>query len=134
MRDFFSRLVGGPILDAVAWLVRKIRERAYADVEGRHYQYKTNPIDIVEGPASERWLLLPNVRRSVSGLPEFRSLLRHYPCGVRQDEGSRSERIEVRSLAELLAKAQDMRTRRFRIWLEREVIFPANKKASTEQR
>ena len=133
MRGWFGHALGKPVIEAVLWIYRKLRERAYRDVEGRYYQYKTNPIDIVEGPQSERWLLVPNVRRSITGLPEFAVLQRLYPSGVRRDQSSRSERIEARTLVRLLDKAQDMQTRRFVVWLRREVIFPSDRKAVMKQ-
>ena len=130
MRNHFARLVGGPILEAVLWIVRELRALAYADVEGRYYQFKSNPIDILEGPGAERWLSLTSVRRSITGLPAFGVLQRLYPAGVRRGESDRIERIEARALASLLAKAQDLHTRRFLRWLEREVVFPADRKAA----
>lgn len=134
MRETIARLIGKPIFDAVAWMFRKLRELAYADVEGRYYQYKTNPIDIVEGPGAERWLSLRNVRRSIKELPEFGTLKRLCPDGVRRESGQHPERIEARSLEALLVKAQNFQTRRFLQWLQRVVIYPADKNESVGER
>ncbi len=130
MRYLLGRLLGAPVIEAVLWLWRQLRAQAYADTDGRHYQYRTNPIDIVEVASGERWLRVGDVRRTVAGLPEFRRLRVLCPAGTRS-EGWRSaeERIEARALAALLRKAQDEQTLRFLRWLEREVIFPADKKA-----
>ena len=133
LRDTIGRLIGAPLIEAALWVVGMIRERAYADVEGRYYQYKGNPIDITDGEGGERWLSVEHVRRSVAELPTFETLNRLYPRGVRSDGGRGGGRIEARSLADLLAKAQNYGTRRFLLWVRREVIFPAERKKSVRQ-
>jgi hypothetical protein len=122
------RWLGRPVLEGFLWLVERLRRRAYADVEGRYYQFSGNPIDIVEEADGARWLALAQVRRTVDGLPPFASLQRLDAGGVRRGDDGR-ERIEARTLVQVLAKAQALPTRRFVVWLEREVIFPAQRKA-----
>lgn len=130
MRRWLARSLGATVIHAVLWLFSRLRERAYADTEGRHYQYRRNPIDIVEAASGERWLRVGDVRRTVAGLPDFRRLRVLCPGGTRAEgRGSAGERIEARALAGLLRRAQDEQTLRFLRWLEREVIFPADKKA-----
>jgi hypothetical protein len=133
LRDTIGRLIGAPLINAALWVVGMIRERSYADVEGRYFQYKGNPIDITDGESGERWLSVTHVRMSVAELPKFETLNRLYPQGVRSDGGRGGERIEARSLADLLAKAQNYSTRRFLLWVQREVIFPAERKESMRQ-
>jgi len=133
LRNTIGRLIGAPLIEAALWVVGMIRVRAYADVEGRYYQYKGNPIDITDGEGCERWLSVAHVRISVAELPKFETLKRLYPRGVRSDGGRGGERIEARSLADLLAKAQNYGTRRFLLWVQREVIFPAERKKFMSQ-
>lgn len=130
MRYLLSRLIDAPVIAMCLWLWQRMREHADADTDGRHYQYRTNPIDIVEVASGERWLRVGDVRRTVAGLPEFRRLQALCPGGTRSAGRSRAEeRIEARALVGLLRQAQDEQTLRFVRWLEREVIFPADKKA-----
>ena len=132
MRNVRGLWLGKIVVEAVAWMVGKIRELAYADLQGRYHQFKGVPIDMVDGERSERWLSLTDVRRVVKHLPSCASLRHAHPRGVRCGDGPSSERIEARTLVSLLAKAHDPRTRRFLFWLEREVIFPAEKKVSMQ--
>ncbi|MDN3920599.1 hypothetical protein [Roseateles violae] len=130
--SLFGNLIGRPVVEACAWLYGKLRELAYADVEGRHYQFRGNPIDTIEGAGSERWLLLSDVRRTVADLPSFASLRHMYPQGLRVEGASPKEqqqRIEAKTLIAVLAKGQDLRTRRFIVWLRQDVVFPAERKA-----
>lgn len=130
MKSWLALGIGAPVIEAALWLYRLVRQRAYADVEGRHYQYKTNPIDILEVASGERWLRVSDVRRTVAALPDFRRLRAVCPDGTRAEgRGAATERIEARALAGLLRQAQDADTLRFLRWLERDVIFPADKKA-----
>ena len=130
MLKFGIRHLGGLVIDCVVWMYRCTRAAAYADVEGRYYAYKSNPIDIVEEPDGARWLSLDDVRRTVTGLPRYRLLLAIYPLGLRTDGRWPRRRIEARTLCTVLLKAQHAGTIRFLRWLEREVILPADNRAA----
>lgn len=132
-KDMLGRLLGAPVIHAFGWIYDQLRERAYADLAGRHYQYKTNPIDIADGSGGARWLSVADVRRTIKGLPRFELLCRTCPDGVRVDDRGGFEQIEARALWALLAKAQDDETLRFRHWLQRQVIFPAQTQAARAQ-
>ena len=103
----------------------------YADVEGRYFEYKGNPIDIVEGIGSERWLSLPNVRKTLTELPRYATLNRLYPKATRLDGKLSAEFIESLAIVDFLKKSQDQRSIRFLRWLQREVIFPAEKREAS---
>jgi hypothetical protein len=134
MRGMLGTLIGRPVLEAVLGLAAWVRRRALGDLEGRHHQFRTNPIDVVEGAGAERWLSLPDVRRTVPDLPGTPSLRHMHPQGVRRADASGPDRVEARTLVALLDKAQDLRTRKFVTWLRREVIFPAERRASMRGR
>lgn len=120
--------IGGLVLEAVGWLVDRLRAQAWRDLEGRHHEFRHIPIDIVEGEGAERWLRVDHVRRVVPDLPVFASLRHRHPRGLRRDEDGGVERIEARTLRRELTQAQALRTRRFLIWLDRVVIDPAERR------
>jgi hypothetical protein len=120
--------IGGLVLEAVGWLVDRLRAFAWRDLEGRHHEFRHIPIDIVEGNGAERWLRLDHVRRVVPELPPFPSLRHRHPRGLRRDADGGVERIEARTLRRELTQAQALRTRRFLVWLDRVVIDPAERR------
>ncbi|MBK1689232.1 hypothetical protein [Rubrivivax gelatinosus] len=120
--------VGSLVLEAVGWLVDRLRAFAWRDLEGRHHEFRHVPIDIVEGNGAERWLRLDHVRRVVPDLPLFPSLRHRHPRGLRRDDDGGVERIEARTLRRELTQAQALRTRRFLVWLDRVVIDPAERR------
>ena len=131
MRTLFARIFGAPLIALVSWIVRRIREQVYADVEGRYYQFKTNPIDIVEGEGSARWLSVSDVQRTIKNLPSYKRLSNLLPDSTMIDADQQIERVESKALAAFLRKAHNPESIRFLRWLERVVILPAEKKASS---
>jgi hypothetical protein len=122
------RLLGAAVIEAVLWVWGKMREHAWRDLAGRHHEFRQIPIDIVEGDGAERWLRLDHVRRVVPELPAFPSLRHRHPRGLRRDEDDEVERIEAHTLRTEITRAQDLRTRRFIVWLDRVVIDPAERR------
>ncbi len=121
--------LGGLVIDAVLWVVEKIRDAAYAPVMGRYYEHKGNPIDIDEEDSGCRWLSIDDVRRSLPDLVSTPTLQTLYPTQVIKSGKPCVLRIEAQTLAQHLSRAQDDQTIRFCRWLQREVIFPAKNKA-----
>lgn len=122
--------IGALVIDGVLWTVGWLRELAYAKVAGRYYEYKGNPIDIHEEPSGARWLSVKDVRRTLPQLPRDALLLRLFPRQLERQGDPEELRIEAAALEELLLKAQDDRSIRFLRWLQRDVMFPAKRKAA----
>lgn len=120
---------GAWVIEAVLWVVDKIRLAAYAPVLGRYYEYRGNPIDIHEEDSGRRWISLRDLRRSLPALAPTSRLQALYPEQVLETGAPREMRVEARALEQHLLKAQDPAAIRFLRWMQRDVIFPAQKKA-----
>lgn len=130
IRTYYQiRAFGGLVFDAAAWVVARIRERAYAGISGRYYAFRGKPIDVYEEATGARWLMVGDVRTALPGLPRDALLVRLHPQRVRRCGDPRRLRIEASALEELLQKAQDADSIRFLRWLQRTVIVPARNKA-----
>jgi hypothetical protein len=127
-------VLGRVVYGAFAWVFSKMRAAAYADIEGRYYEFKGNPIDIHEEPNGERWLSLRDLRRTLSDLPRDPVLKRVCASRLREIGQPRELRIEARAVESLLIRAQDAATIRFLRWLQRDVIHPAQVKATRAKR
>jgi hypothetical protein len=127
----FSSLVFGaalakPIMECVASVFGYVRYRVYRNVQGRHYSYDGRSIDIIEDDQGYRWLRLSDVRGILPNLPRDESLCALLGAGV-ATLGSSSLRVKAEVLHEYLAKASTTDVVKFRIWIERTVIFPAGR-------
>ena len=123
------RVFGALVIEAVLWVVDKIRQAAYAPVLGRYYEYRGNPIDIHEEASGQRWISLRDLRRSLPDLAPTSRLQALYPEQVLETGAPREMRIEARALERHLLEAQDPAAIRYLRWMQRDVIFPAQKKA-----
>lgn len=123
----FGVLLARPILDLIGQSARTTRQLALEDLEGRYYEHRGVMVDIVEDAERHRWLLLTDVRKLVDGLPSDPVLERLYPDDVRPSVSSSARRIRADTLALYLEKSTHAESLKFKIWLEREVAFPARR-------
>ncbi|WIT12342.1 hypothetical protein PFX98_01680 [Paucibacter sediminis] len=115
-----------PILDLLGMARHKTTEVVYRDVSGRHFVHRGQMLDIADDAAQFRWLRISDVRKLIHGLPADQTLQQLRPDGVHLGEkNSQPARIQAEALLELLAKAQDPDTLKFKHWLAQEVVFPA---------
>jgi len=122
-----------PILELLDMARHKTTELVYRDVSGRHFVHRGQMLDISEDEAQCRWLRLGDVRKLLPGLPADQTLQQLRPDGVRLASAGQPARIRAEALLELLARAQDPDTLKFRHWLEREVVFPAARRRSAQK-
>lgn len=120
--------LGWLVLEGTIGLYNFIRRLAYAEVQGRYFEYQGNPIDILEGVGSERWLSLSDIRRTLSGLPRYAMFQKLYPEATKTEGSRPKEFIESLALVDYLKNAQDQNSLKFLHWLQREVVFPAEKR------
>lgn len=104
-----------------------IKAAAYKDLEGKHYEYKGKPLLVMEDSAGDRWIQTSGVRRIVAGLPRDAVLARIAADSIRRSKGARGLFIQAQALDAYLRKNQDDAAIRFRNWLQREVVFPAER-------
>ena len=121
--------VASPLLEVFGRGVAGIRTLAYRDLEGRFFEYKGKHIDVREDLSGCRWLSLDDVRKVVPNLPHVRTLMRIMPDDVAHLESSRHVRVSARGLKRYLSKSESPSSIRFGVWLDREVIFPAESAA-----
>ena len=116
-----------PILEVLGGLGRVSKQAALAGIAGRHYQHRGIPIDIVEDERHRRWIDLRDVRHVVEGFPRDSVIRNDYPDACRPDAHSKSQRMRADALHAYLRKSTDPASLRFRNWLAKEVLFPAER-------
>lgn len=116
-----------PLLDLISQTRALIRERAYAATEGRHYAYKGVPIDVLEGVDGHRWLRVSDVRRLVPGLASDAALAKAHAERLLRRGAPPTAYLQDDALLQQLAGASAPATLRFRLWVERDIVFPARR-------
>jgi hypothetical protein len=123
-----------PILDLLGGTREAARRLTFRAVDGRHYEHRGHMIDILEDEARHRWLRLADVRKVIPGLPSDPALRHQFPAGVQALAPSTALRIQAESLAEYLQKSTEPDSLKFKLWLEREVMFPARQVRARSKR
>jgi len=121
----FGVALARPLLDLLSQSRAAVRERAYSAIEGRFYAFKGVPIDVIEGDDGHRWLRLADVRRVIEGLASDAVLAKAHPDGVMRHGTPPRPYIQDDALLAQLARAMAPATVRFRLWVERDIVFPA---------
>jgi len=122
------------LMALVATLWRSLRALAFRPVQGRFYQFKGHRIRVEDDELlRQRWLALDDLATALGFAMPAVSLRRRWPDGVRQQRDGIFVLDDV-ALA-WLGEQRDDRAGRLRLWVEREVWYPARgRKASYTQK
>jgi hypothetical protein len=126
-------LLSRPVMALLEAFRHRALAAAHAAIEGQLYQYKGRWMAVAEDEAEERWLRAEHVRQVVPGLPSderLQRLLGEVGCRHFQGVGrlpvlkDKALYVHDAALLQLLARAQQDDTVRFKVWVEREVQRP----------
>ena len=125
----FSSLVIGlalssPILELLINLRQLIKHGAFSNLNGRYYAFQERAIDIIEDDNHECWLSLADVRMIIKGFPRDSVIVKLYPDDILVDKKNGESRIRSRALVNYLQSSTNVNAIKFKIWIERELIFP----------
>jgi hypothetical protein len=122
------------LMALIATLWRGLRALAFRPVQGRFYQFKGHRIRVEDDDLlRQRWLALDDLATALGAPMPAVSLRRRQPDGVRQQRDGVYVLDDV-ALA-WLGEQRDDRAGRLRLWVEREVWYPARgRKASYTQK
>lgn len=116
-----------PILDAGADLYRLVRSLAYRDVSGRHHAYKGRPIDVVVDSDGDPWLRASDVRGVIPDFPRDEALRAILGPGGSTQGKDGSLRVGAGALHAYLVRSTAAESIRFKVWIQRTVIYPARR-------
>lgn len=126
-----SPFVGVALAPLVASLLgasfRAVKEVAYRDIQGNYFAYKGHRVRIQEDLTGSRWVRVRDIRDFVPDFPREQVLVRIAPDAIARPEGERELYFQAASLEQYLARNRADATIRFRIWLQREVLAPAER-------
>ena len=119
----FSR----PLMDLVIELYRQARHATWRPLEGRHAVFRGTPVQVFEDADHRRWIRASDVRRIVGYTASDAALALTYPNGWRLIGKPAVPHFSDDALLAHLAKENSPVGIRLRLWVEREIAFPARR-------
>lgn len=110
---------------------RRAKDLHYRHLNGRHYAFHTQPIEVDEGDEHDRWIRIASIRQVLKNLPANPVLKRIFQDQMTDGPAAS---IHVDALIDYLRRAHDPRSIQFKLWLEREVSLPAQNRKKRHTR
>jgi hypothetical protein len=123
----FGVLLARPLLDLAGALRDGMKQVQLAAVEGRHYAFRGRPVRVVDDADRRRWVRLTDVRAIVGFTASDGALAIAYPDGVRRLGRPAEAHVSEEALLAHLLKERAPEAARLRVWVEREIVFPARR-------
>ncbi|MEO8310823.1 MAG: hypothetical protein ABI520_06590 [Caldimonas sp.] len=123
----FGILLARPLLELAGALRDGMKEVQLAAVEGRHYAFRGHRVQVLEDPDRRRWVRLADVRAIVGFTASDGALAITYRDGVRRLGKPAEPHVSEEALLTHLLKERAPEAARLRVWVEREIVFPARR-------
>jgi len=117
-----------PLLELANELRHLVHARVWRELEGRHYAYHGQSVQVFEDVSHCRWVRVADVRAIVGFTATEGALALTYPSGFCRIGEPAQAYLSDEALLVHLAKESDPRAIRFKHWAEREITFPARRK------
>lgn len=136
---FFSPIAGiclaRPLLDKMAGIYYRAKETSLQEFQGKYYSFRGTYFNIQEDEAHHRWLRTSDVRTLLPSFPRDGVLLKLCAEGLAADYSSERRDLKIRAdaLDKLLSTSRQLETIKFRNWLQKDVLYPAQQKRERYQ-
>jgi hypothetical protein len=126
----FGLAFASPLMSALSGSGRLAKELALRELEGQHFAFKNSAIRVTEDTAGARWLRTSDVRKVIPDLPRDPVLKKLLGSQADTFDNGRELHIRAQALETYLRKSTNANSVSFKNWVQKEVIFPAHKKAA----
>jgi len=123
----FGIALARPLLDLASELRHQMNRAHWRDVQGRHYAYRGRPVRVVEDDERRRWVRLADIRAIVGFTASDGALAIAYPEAVLRIGRPPEPHVRAEALLAHLEKERSPEAVRLRIWVERDIVFPARR-------
>ena len=123
----FGILLARPLLDLASALRHEVKRAQLVEVEGRHYAFRGRRVQVIEDADRRRWVRLADVRAIAGFTASDGALAITYPDGVRRLGRPAEAHVAEEALLAHLLKERAPEAARLRVWVEREIVFPARR-------
>lgn len=108
---------------------RRIRRAVWMPVHGQHYVYQGVTLHLLADSQGAQWIALRDVQTVVGATAPERSLQLTYPGKLVPMGKPAHMHMQVDALVTYLAKQNNPVCLRFKVWVDRNIVFPARKRA-----
>jgi hypothetical protein len=131
------------IVDLLAEMGWQMRRAVLEPLSGKHYEFQSFQLQVVEDDDHCRWIPTEKVREIVGQLISDEALAQLFPCGHQRIGQAQKGYLRDDALLAYLAGAHSSQAIKFKNWIERNIAFPARKmrerkgvviRAATDQR
>jgi hypothetical protein len=127
-------LIAPVVFDSAAWGYRSSRWLALHHLQGNHYAYRGNTLEVLEGDDGYRWLRVSDLRRTLRDLPRDTTLNLVEPERTEFDASGKQLAIRADALLQWLSKAHTDEHIRFKVWVERSIHHPSQAQRRERER
>jgi len=120
-------LLATPLLDLAIAIWQAMRRANWRELEGRHYAFKGRTVRVVEDVDHQRWVRLADIRAIVGFTASDAALQVTYPAGWRRLGRPPLPHLSDEALLAHIAKERTPEAVRLKLWIEREIVFPARR-------
>ena len=127
MAAFYGILLARPLLDLASAIRHEMRRATWRDVQGRHFVFRGQTVQVIEDADHQRWIRLSDVRAIVGFTASDGALKLTYPNGWRLCGRPLVPHLSDEALLAHLSKERAPTAAKLRHWVEREIVFPARR-------
>ena len=121
----YGVLLARPLIDLMSDMRHQTRALVWRPLEGRHYVFHGTPVQVIEDEMHRRWVRTSDVRRIVGPGASDAALARLYPDGWQTFGSPPRPHLSDEALLLHLDKGSTAVAGKFRLWVEREIAYPA---------
>lgn len=116
-----------PLMDLAIAIYQAMRSANWRELEGRHYAFKGRMVHVIADADYQRWVRLADIRAIVGFTASDAALQVTYPNGWRMLGKPALPHLSDEALLAHIAKERTPEAARLRLWIEREIVFPARR-------
>jgi len=117
-----------PLMELTIATYQAMRRANWRELEGRHYAFKGRTVHVVEDADHRRWVRLADIRAIAGFTASDAALQVTYPAGWRLLGRPPLPHLSDETLLAHIGKERSPEAVRLRLWIEREIVFPARRR------
>lgn len=120
-------LLARPLIDLAIEIYQAMRHANWRELEGRHYSFKGRMVRVIQDADYQRWVRVADIRAIVGFTASDAALQVTYPKGWRMLGKPPLPHLSDEALLVHIGKERSPEANRLRLWIEREIVFPARR-------
>jgi len=116
-----------PLMDLAIEIYQAMRRANWRELEGRHYAFRGQTVHVIQDADYQRWVRLADIRAVVGFTASDAAFQVTYPGGWRMLGRPPLPHLSDEALLVHIGKERSPEAVRLRLWIEREIVFPARR-------